>query len=384
MAGAAQVQRRTAHPYYMHDAIREQPAHITRLLEAQSSLIERAADAAASRRRIVFAGTGTSYHAAQLGEHFLRHLTGGRAHAVVELSFELVHYPLALGSDDGFVVISHRGRKNYSVQALKAAKAAAALTIAVTGQDAGEGMLAADFILPTCEQEFSFAHTKSYTTALAVLAAFAVRVAERRGQASDAASARLALARVPDLMQHALACEAEIREAARQISSRHRWVFVGAGPNWATAREAALKVKETCYIAAEGFETEQFLHGPLAEMDSRAALVALLTSGPGDERMRSLLAAVGELGVLRIAIAAEGGAGVLAEHSSSALAGHSSTALAEHVIHVPAAEEWLTPFVLAVPIQLLAYHAARELGANPDTSREDQPAHARAKDHYKL
>src|SRR2546427_5631729 len=54
--------------------------------------------------------------------------------------------------------------------------------------------------------------------------------------------------------------------------------------NWATAREGALKVKETSYLASEGFQTEQFLHGPMAEMDPRAALVVLLTGGRSEER----------------------------------------------------------------------------------------------------
>jgi len=232
----AQPGRRTAHPYYMHDAIREQPARIARLLNTQSALLERAADAAASRRRLILAGIGTSYHAAQVGEHFLRHGSGGRAQVLVEQSFELVHYPLVLSSDDAFVVISHRGWKNYSVRALQVARAAAALTIAVTGQEAGEGMLAADFVVPTCEQEISFAHTKSYTTALAALALLAIRVAERRNQLRDVAAARAALERIPARMQSALDGEPQAREVARQLASRHRWVFLGAGPNWATAR----------------------------------------------------------------------------------------------------------------------------------------------------
>lgn len=349
----------------MYDAIRQQPERIADVLATERTRIERAADAAAARKRLVFAGIGTSYHAAQLGEQFLRHLTGGSAQALVEQSFELVHYPVALTPDDAVIAVSHRGGKSYSVQALEAARRAGALTIAVTGRSASA---AADFAIPTCEQETSFAHTKSYTTALAALAAFAIRVAERQGLARDAAAVRAALERVPWLVQQALACEPHVLGPARRIAAHERWVFVGAGPNWATAREGALKVKETSYMASEGLETEQFLHGPLAEMDSRAALVALLAGGPGDERARSVLRAAGELGVLRVAVAAKG----IAE------------APAEHRIEVPAAEEWLSPFVQVVPVQLLSYYVALERQCNPDTGREHQPAHARARAHYML
>ncbi len=359
---------RAAHPYHMYDAIRQQPELIARLLETQKELIEPAADAAASRRRLILAGIGTSYHAAQVGEHFLRHLSGGRITALVEQSFELVHYPLALGPDDAVIAISHRGWKNYSVQAVQRARAAGALTIAITGRDGGEGIRAADFVLTTCEQEASFAHTKSYTTALAALATLAIRVAERRGVLAGAAAAYAALQRVPKAMRDALACEEPARAAAQQIAARERWIFVGAGPNWATAREGALKVKETSYIAAEGFETEQFLHGPLAELDSRAALVALLTGGPGDDRALQVLRAAGELGVLRVAVASSGAADTPAERR----------------IEVPGVEEWLSPFVHVVPVQFLGYYVALERRSNPDTGREDQSNHARARQHYKL
>ena len=366
-AGAHPSGKRTAHPYHMYEAIQQQPELIARLLQAERAVIERAADAAASRQRFILVGIGTSYHAAQVGEHFLRYLTGGRATALVEQSFELVHYPLALGRDDAVIAISHRGWKNYSIQAVQRARAAGALTIAVTGREGGDGIRAADFVLTTCEQEASFAHTKSYTTALAVLAVLAIRLAERRGVLADA-TARPAVERIPEAVREALHCEAIACEAARQIALRQRWFFIGVGPNWASAREGALKVKETSYRAAEGFETEQFLHGPLAEMDSRAAVVALLTGGPGDARARSVLRAAGELGVLRIAVVARG----VAE------------APAESCIEVPAVEEWLSPFVQVVPVQLLSYYVALERGCNPDTGREDQPGHALARQHFNL
>lgn len=367
-AGKTMAQVRRAHPYHMYDAIRQQPDRVAEVLANDSELIERAADATAARRRLIFAGIGTSYHAAQIGAHFLRHLTGGRAAVTVEQSFEQVRYPLALGPHDAMIAISHRGTKSFSVQALEAARAAGALTIAVTSRAAGAGMTGADFVLPTCELEDSFAHTKSFTTALAALAALAIRVAEHRGQLRDTAHARAALERVPDAMRQALACEAPTKELAREIARRERWVFLGAGPNWATAREGALKVKETSYMSSEGFETEQFLHGPVAEMDQRAALVALLAGGPGDDRAQSALRAAGELGILRIVVAAQG----------------VTAAAAEHAIEVPAVEEWLSPFVLVIPLQFLAYFVALERGTNPDTGREDQPAHARAVAHYRL
>lgn len=364
-------EKRTAHPYLMYDAIREQPERVARVVSTQRAVIEQAATAAARARRILLAGIGSSYHAAQVGEQFLRHFTGGAAQTSVEQSFELVHYPLQLGRDDALIAISHRGTNHYTLQSLTAARAAGTLTIAITGEPASEGMRAADFVATTCEHETCFAHTKSYTTALAALVLFAIYLARARGFVSepDARGAVAALERVAELMRTALGCERVARHAAAQIARRQRWVFLGAGPNWATAREGALKAKETSYIASEGFQTEQFLHGPIVEMDSRAAATAVMAAGPGDHRTDAALRALGELGVLRV---------VTATHGADAGAPHDA------LLEVPQVSEWLSPFLHVVPLQLLSYYVAIERGSNPDTGRQHEPGHARAHDRFKL
>src|SRR3989441_12474582 len=101
--------RRSAHPYHIYDAIQQQPDRIAQLLENTGAEIERAAEAAASRRRLVLAGIGSSYHAALIGAHFLRHLSGGRTVPLVEHSFSFVHFTFLVGSADNGVIIHHRG-----------------------------------------------------------------------------------------------------------------------------------------------------------------------------------------------------------------------------------------------------------------------------------
>ena len=155
-------------------------------------------------------------------------------------------------------------------------------------------------------------------------------------------------------------------------------ILFGAGVGWPTAREGALKIKESCYIAAEGFETEEVLHGPFSEIDSRAAIVGLLTGSPSDARARDILRAAGELRVLRTAIVTPS-----ANHDISA----------EYTLVVPELEpaqkenpesgEWLAAFTHLIPLQLLNYFIALERGLNPDTGRQDQPGHAAASRHYK-
>src|SRR5208282_3190317 len=177
------------------------------------------------------------------------------------------------------------------------------------------------------------------------------------------AGADAALEKVPALMRLALRTEIKIREIATQVAAKQRLVFFGSGTGWATATEAALKIKETSYIAAEGFETEEILHGPFSEIDSRGAMVTMLTGEPGDERARTILRAGGELGMMRVAVTVPDA---------------NRDVAAEHIVVLPETAAWLAPFVHLVPLQLLTYHIALARSINPDTGRQDQDAHARA------
>ena len=365
---------RTAHPYYLDDAIQAQPALIEKVL-ARRDVIERAADAMAEKDHITFVGIGTSLHAAQIAELWMREFTAGRIWPHFEQSFELVNHPIAFGPRDAVVVITHTGTTTASIAALRAARAAGALTIAITGQlgaeMSGTEIRGADFHIETCDQEVSFAYTKSYTTALAALVLMILRVAERKKLLASGIDIR-AVERIPEFIQQALTLEPQIREIAKKIATLSRIVLFGAGVGWPTAREGALKIKESCYIAAEGFETEEVLHGPFSEIDSRAALIGLLTGRPSDDRARQILRAAGELKTLRVAITTPS-----ANREISA----------EHTLVVPEAGpesgEWLAAFTHLVPLQILNYFTAFERGLNPDTGRQDQPAHAAASRHYK-
>lgn len=355
--------KRTAHPYFSYEAIRQQPDRIGQVFARERANIARAAEAAAARQRLLLVGIGSSYHAALVGGFFLRQLTAGRLLPVVEQSFEFVHYPPAVNADDAAILISHRGSRNDSVGAVRALNAAGAYTVAVTGMGTNDLTEAARLSIATCEPEVAFAHTKSYTAALAALAEISVELAGRLGLLANPASAWAELESLAENVRGALACEPAVRAAAHEIAQRERWIFVGAGPNWPTALEASLKAKEMSYFGAEGMETEQFLHGPQVEIDTRACVTVFLTGASSDARGQQLLRACGELGALRVAVTTAGADGVAAEH----------------VLEMPKVEEWLSPFVHVVGAQLLSYFLALERGANPDTGREDQPAHARAK-----
>jgi glucosamine--fructose-6-phosphate aminotransferase (isomerizing) len=357
---------RTAHPYYVYEAIHAQPELIERVL-GQRGEIERAADAVAQKERITFVGIGTSLHAARIAESWMREFSGGRFWAHYEQSFELVHHPITFGASDAVIVITHTGTSTASIEALRMARAAGALTVVITGLMSGDGVRGADFHIQTCEQELAFAYTKSYTTALAALALLIARVVERKNLLVGPPPLA-ALERVPDLLRQALQLEPSVREWAKRVEPLARIEIFGSGAAWATASEAALKIKEACYIAAEGFQTEEILHGPFSETDARGSLVGLFTGGATDERGRQILRAAGELKMPRAAVTVPS-----ANHDLSA----------EQILQVPEAPEWLAAFVHLIPLQFLTYFLALERGVSPDSGRMEQPAHAAASKHYK-
>jgi glucosamine--fructose-6-phosphate aminotransferase (isomerizing) len=356
---------RKAHPYHMYEAICDQPALIESVL-AQRVGIDRMADAVAEKKRIAFVGIGTSLHAARIAEIWLREFTDGRSWAHVEQSFELVHHPIAWNADDAVFVITHTGTTTASMDALRMAQKAGAFTVAITGQVSNDEIRSADFHIETCEQEIPFAYTKSYTTALTVLALTVARIASQKNLLAGP-SPVLALDRAPDLVRQALALEPEVREWAKRVASLSRIEIFGSGAAWATASEAALKIKEASYIAAEGFETEEILHGPFSETDSKGSLVGLFTGGSADQRGRQIMRAAGELRMPRAAIAVPS-----AKHDIAA----------EKILLVPETPQWLSAFVHLIPLQLLTYYLALERRVSPDNGRMEQPQHAAARKHY--
>ncbi len=166
---------RTGHPYHMRDAILAQPDAFVASIQQNGESLDRMAPRAAACERLFLVGIGTSYHAAQVGEHLLRaYAPEIDARAVHAFDFALAGPRLR--PTDTVLVISHRGNKRYSVAALGRARAAGCYTALITGASKSAKTSDAELVLRTTANERSSAHTVSYTTAIALLAALAVRL----------------------------------------------------------------------------------------------------------------------------------------------------------------------------------------------------------------
>jgi glucosamine--fructose-6-phosphate aminotransferase (isomerizing) len=341
----------------MHDAIAAQPEALRRVLRGQEAALAAAADRLRAMERLVLTGIGTSWHATLVGELLFAHAGGFGLRARALHAFEFRHFWPEPDAATGVVVVSHRGTKRFSLEALGRSAGRGGVSVAITGRGHGEGLSVADVVLRTVEQEASAAHTVSYTCALFLLAALAAEVGR------DAALRR-ALEAVPDQVAALLAQEPWGTLAAR-FRDRRSYVVVGGGPNTATALEAALKLSEASHVPAVGMQCEQFLHGPWVALEPTDLVVVIAPPGLARERAASVARLAREVGAPVLA---------LADGEDRELG-----SLAEHTVALPRTPELLSPIPAVVPLQLFAYHLALRRGVNPDVMRADQPAHGRAR-----
>jgi len=345
---------RAGHPYYMHDAIYAQPGALRLVARGQGEAIEAAAARLREMERVLLTGVGTSWHAALVGELLFARLgrLGLRARALH--AFELASYWTEPEARTGTVAVSHRGMLSYAGDALARAKAGGGVGVAITGKGAGV-FAAADWTLRTVDQEQSGAHTASYTSALALLATLAAAVGGGTARELDA---------IPDMLALLLGQESW-DDLAGRFADRHRYWFVGGGPNTATAYEAALKMGEAAHATSAGFNCEQFLHGAWAALEAEDAVFLVAPPGPSHERCLAVARVVKEIGAPLIALVREDDREI--------------APLAAETIAIPEIDELLSPILTVIPLQLFVYHTALRRGVNPDAMRADQPAYGRVR-----
>ena len=361
---------RTAHPYYMYEAVHQQPESVAAMLRHHANQARDVATQLADKRRLFLIGIGTSWHAALTAEHWFRQLAGIHPEAQAWHSFEFVAYPPpALGPDDAVIIISHRGTKTYSFEALDVATERGALTIAISSTDPGPRLSPAAIKFQTVEQEKSAAFTVSYTSALAVMAQIAIELGLASG-ISAANGAHAELERVPKLMQGVLDRQGEISEMVDRHRDRERYLFTGWGPNSAQALEVSLKIKETSFSSTEGFQVEQLLHGPFIATPSNSLFTLIAPPGAGYRRSVEIAHAATEISAPVWAVVQEGDEELVS--------------LASEITLLPEVAEIWSPFVYVVPLQLFTYYLALAKGCQPDQFRRDDPAFARAHSHYVL
>ena len=351
---------RDRHPYFMYDAIIAQPNAIRSVISTQKSRCAEVAEVLSQKRRIYVVGIGTSWHAALVGASIM----DAGPEAFAWNSFEFCVSPPRVTSDDAVIVISHRGTKRSSYDALDVANSLGAYTVAITSTDPGPRILTADAGIRTVDQEKSAAFTISYTTALTVLAMLNLGMAGRLDDPSNGLDA------FPQQIAGILGGEPAVQSLVAEHLARRRFISAGWGANRANAYEVALKIKETSRADCEGFQTEQLLHGPFCSLDSDCLLTLIAPASEDRGRSVDLAQAAGELGTPVWA---------LTNRRDDDLEDAGAI-----TFPLPDCPAYLMPIASVVPLQLFTYRLALARGTHPDLFQQDDPLQAAARTHYDL
>jgi len=351
---------RHAHPYFMYDEIRLQPEAVTRAIEGGAASQEVTALLRRSSR-IFIVGNGTSFHAAEAAAQVMRQVSPEWNVRAVQ-AYEFVHERPVCRPGDVLFAVSHAGESRMAIEAVDAGRRLGIPTVAVTGfVDAPVGR-AADLVLATgYGAELSWAHTVSYTTVIAALAAAALQTVTTQ----TARRLEEELDGLPDLMRAALDLEAAVVHLVPTVSGARSVWFVGAGADEVTAREAALKLIETSRQVAVGMELEQMLHGYLPALQGEDLIWEIAPRPHGGRG-------------LDLARAAEivGTPVVMQTDGDAASAGHASW------LRVPGPLGAFGALVQIVPLQLLSYRVALARSLNPDLIGRGEPRYLRAAESY--
>ncbi|HHQ49698.1 MAG TPA: glutamine--fructose-6-phosphate transaminase (isomerizing) [Acidobacteria bacterium] len=307
-------------------------------------------------RRIHLVACGTSWHSALVGKFYLEELT--RLPVEVDYASEYRYRSPLVGDDTLVIGITQSGETADTLAAMEEAGAAGALlgTICnVRGSSAWR--LATARLLTQAGPEIGVASTKAFTTQLIALLLVALGLRASRGLAGEHDRTVVsALQRLPMAMEQALTVDPELyRRGVELITAAEDSLFLGRGILYPIALEGALKLKEISYLHAEGYPAGEMKHGPIALVQEGFPVVAVATAIATRDKLLGNLMEVRSRGASLIAVAEAGATEV--EH------------MVDLVLPVPEAMPLLQPILAAVPLQLLAYHVAVELGLDVDQPR---------------
>lgn len=351
------AETRTQHPFHMYDAVMAQPQAWASIIQRIRPLTGQIAPRLAQAQRIFIVAIGTSFHAAEVGYHLFRYY--GVAVPIQTMhSLDFALYGPNLSARDCVIVISHRGGKRYSLEAIKHAREAGCYTLLITGEGAPSTMQYADITLKTTEQDKSSAHTVSYTGTIAALSC----LAEALGQQRHAPT--FLQEEFPTILRTCLETDARMAELANAHLKHRRIWIVGGGPSGITALEIALKIKETSYLQAEGMPVEVMLHGPFQCVEPEDLFILIAPGGPAQSRVLELATMIKAVGASFIVVS--DGMAISIQQDAAG------------VCDIPRAPEPFTALTCLIPLQLFSYHLALARGTNPDGFRLEDPHFAQA------
>jgi len=307
-------------------------------------------------QKVALIACGTAWHAALVGKFMIEELC--RVPVEVDYSSEFRYRDPVVGPQTLVVAVSQSGETLDTLAGVKEARECGCHTFAICNVVGSSITREVEGVLYThAGPEIGVAATKTFTAQIAALYLFALYFGRKRGTL-DAGRERELLAdlvRVSQQMETVLRLDTELERLAHQFHTKSDFLYLGRGINYPIALEGALKLKEISYIHAEGYPAGEMKHGPIALITEEMPVVIL---APKDKVYEKILGNIQEVkardGVV-IAVISDGDEELPQK--------------VDHCLSIPRTSRLLTPILLAIPMQLLAYHVAVRKGCDVDQPR---------------
>jgi glucosamine--fructose-6-phosphate aminotransferase (isomerizing) len=305
--------------------------------------------------RIVIAASGTSWHAALVGEYLIEELA--QIPVEVEFAHEFCYRNAPLEKNTVLLVLSQSGETADTLAALREAKRRGHRALAIVNVVGSTIARESDGgIYMHAGPEIGVASTKAFVSTLTILALLAVHLGRLRNLSARRALEILhALEAVPKQLESILAQNNTFKKVAKKYAKAEDFFFLSRGYNFPIALEGALKLKEISYIHAEGYSAAEMKHGPIALIDPKTPTVFLVPQDSMYDKTMANLAMIRARKGPIIALATEGDKQI--------------GKVANDVIYLPKALELINPMLASVPLQLFAYHIAVARGCDVDKPR---------------
>ncbi|MFA5198688.1 MAG: glutamine--fructose-6-phosphate transaminase (isomerizing) [Candidatus Omnitrophota bacterium] len=307
-------------------------------------------------KNIFIVACGTAYHAGLVAKYVLESYC--RLPAQIDVSSEFRYRDLLIGPETLVIAISQSGETADTLAGIREAKRRGATILSICNVLGSTLTRESDGLIYThAGPEIGVASTKAYTAQLAALYLFSFYLARVRGVLSARGLKKLLqqLHKIPSCQKQILKQQKNIASLARKHSHLGSFLYLGRNVNYPSALEGALKLKEISYIPAEGYAAGEMKHGPIALIDEYRAVVCITPSSKVYEKMVSNIQEIRSRKGRIIAIASSGDREI--------------KDLTSEVIYIPRIEEIFSPLLVALPLQLMAYHIAVKRGCDVDQPR---------------
>ncbi len=304
--------------------------------------------------RVFIGACGTSWHAALTGKYMIERIA--RVPVEVDLASEFRYRDPLIGAKDLFIAITQSGETADTLAAQREAKRRGALTLSICNVLGASSAREADAVFYTHSgPEIGVASTKAFTAQLVSLYLFALGLAKARGTIEDAPAMMADLLKVPEKIEKIINNGDAVLSVARELFKTRDFLYLGRGILYPIALEGALKLKEISYIHAEGYPAGEMKHGPIALIDEDVPVLFLVQRGELMKKVLSNISEVKTRGGKAVAVVSEGLSGEIPN--------------ADYTIEIPGTNPYLEAVLMAVPLQLLAYHIGVLRGCDVDQPR---------------